>query len=340
MNKKLKTGNAVVIAILVVLVIGLIIALTITITSLAKINNANKDGDSNTNTNNGVVDDTNKDNNKLPSEESNKKDDEDKFDPYANYKDLVWDTGYLVQSDIGLEYKIYEGCFFYKDTRNGKNEGRLIDEIDGSPSLLKGATIGGAFGVYLLTSENKIYRAIDGDEIELYVDLSKYEIVDMTLVNGELYYLTKDGNLIDKNGVKYDKTSNPYANYANMVFAIDTTKEVVELDVITWDGKYKVEDGVLYFTSNSTGKTTKVEGISGKVTKIIKGMNGGGDQIAILTDKVIAYIVFEDEIETDLKKDLSKYNVIDMTYVNKNGGLYFLTKDGNLIDKNGLKYNG
>ena len=52
MNKKLKTGNAVVIAILVVLVIGLIIALTITITSLVKINNANKDGDSNINKNN------------------------------------------------------------------------------------------------------------------------------------------------------------------------------------------------------------------------------------------------------------------------------------------------
>lgn len=96
-RNKLKSGNALVIALLVALVIGLIVALTITIVTLMKINNSNSEKNPNNNINNGIIDNTGKEEGKLPEQQPSDAD-KDEVDEQVKNSFEYKLTNYIVNS--------------------------------------------------------------------------------------------------------------------------------------------------------------------------------------------------------------------------------------------------
>lgn len=237
-----------------------------------------------------------------------------KFDPYANYKDLVWNTTTKVTDVFGGVYEIKSGKLYYKN--------KVVSGISGTPLKLKTDTIGGAFGLYIVTNANKVYSVIDDSTAELYVDLSKHEIIDMTIIkenHGQEYnyFLTATGNLIDKNGVAYDKNKftdsyvfnvfckisidkNLYGYYYNGR-TYSTVQDKASGEKIVLSKIYAAQsDGLVLIVSNANklyeyiGKSNNEATYVGVVDKVYRAETNNSDVTLVIklkdgTEKVYGY---------------------------------------------------
>ena len=123
------------------------------------------------------------------------------FNPYAKYKDIVWcDTK---DEYKGMEVYIENGAVYSK---NGGEDTKIKWTTIGTPIKLHLAPPSAE--AYVLTKEGKVY-SVCYESCTQELKLDQYTIIDMAYLNNytheKFYFLTSDGELIDVNGVPYDK---------------------------------------------------------------------------------------------------------------------------------------
>lgn len=163
---------------------------------------------------------------------SNKEEEkEEKLDPTKTYENIEWGKTSVKNSD-SVSYEIQEGKIEVTVKKNSEDIA-----IVGEPIKF---TICEDI-VYVLTKDNQVYYLNDKNSIFKFADVTKYNVVDIATVenhtNESIYFLTKDGKLIDKNGVSYNKYN----------FVGDQNIELSNLDLdISFD-----KDGYVYYYNGS-----------------------------------------------------------------------------------------
>ena len=127
---------------------------------------------------------------------------QEELEPYEKYKDFKWGKDVIV-NEAGGAFKIVANQLIYLD----ESQNMEIVSMVGTPIKLldyKGT-------IYILTSEGMVYYLDEQNVKFKYADLSEYNVVDIANADNytieSIYFLTKDGKVIDKNGVDYDSYS-------------------------------------------------------------------------------------------------------------------------------------
>jgi len=171
------------------------------------------------------------------------------FDPYANYKKYTWNTSTKIDSPVGIIHEIKNGKLYCTTSYAGAKTTQVTG-MTGTPIKLKWVVIGGASAVYVLTDKGIIYLVSEEEIVEKTADLSKFNVIDMTIIDNHgqeyNYYLTVDGKLIDKNGVDYSENRFTDSYVLNITTKISIGKN---LSGFYYDGKTYSE-----IQDNTTGK--------------------------------------------------------------------------------------
>lgn len=192
------------------------------------------------------------------------------IDPYAKYPNIKW----AGKEDTVKNIKLYieNGAVYSKDTENGTTHKWTTIGTPKRIMLDPPAVV-----AVMVTEEGKVYD-ISYDSCTQVLELNKYNIVDMAYLDNytyeHFYFLTSDGNLIDRNGVPYEKYgfvgkieygkmwSMPLDKY-NYGYHWNNEKDVYE--VITNSSKSKLAFSKVYFFNDymliqtSHGKLFKYE---------------------------------------------------------------------------------
>ena len=192
------------------------------------------------------------------------------IDPYAKYTNIKW----AGKEDTVKNIKLYieNGAVYSKDTENGTTHKWTTIGTPKRIMLDPPAVV-----AVMVTEEGKVYD-ISYDSCTQVLELNKYNIVDMAYLDNytyeHFYFLTSDGNLIDRNGVPYEKYgfvgkieygkmwSMPLDKY-NYGYHWNNEKDVYE--VITNSSKSKLAFSKVYFFNEymliqtSHGKLFKYE---------------------------------------------------------------------------------
>ena len=131
---------------------------------------------------------------------SKEENDETKLTPHEKYKEAKWGKD-EIKTSTGETFKLLGDSIYYLDGKGGST----VISVTGTPIKL----INSDGVIYILTEEGNVYYLDSKNSKFKFADVSKYKVVDIAHLNNNtnetVYFLTKDGILIDKNGVSYDK---------------------------------------------------------------------------------------------------------------------------------------
>jgi len=281
--------------------------------------------------------DTNKDNEENNEQEDDKQDEnegkeDEGFDPYSNYKNIVWatskDDGFYIKND-----KVY---YLRLD---GKEE---VWNLPGIPVKVLSDEKGNGLQVNVITKEGKVYGLLSMNDYEQI--LPKEKVIDMTLIDNytfeRYYYLTADGKLIDENGVSYNKYSfvaqysmgKPYGgisidkngygyhyNYDKKTYEViisKTNSATLSMSKIYTTDLY----GTIIVTSYNKlfkydGKSNKATQITGDVSSVKKIVDGDNTDLLITfkdgTTKVFDNIIDAYDVKNKKYIDLKSITTFD-----------------------------
>ncbi len=267
-------------------------------------------------------------NDKLIEKKKQEKVEEEKLDPYANYKDYKWGST-IFKADSSSKEKI--------EIKNNKvyltfsNKTVQVKNISGTPKKVTGTVAGGIMYYYILTQqgkETKIYRVEWSDTTataELLKELSKYNIVDFTSGNGKgvvyrtIYYLTSEGKMIDRNGHTFEELNK------NFVSSFGTLGFSLYIDDKGYVYYSKKDDANYKVLTDTKGNKVKAKEMYGQDSST------GYTAIIITEDNQIIYV-------DDLYKVSQEKGIIKSinTYSQEYEGTMIITMSDN---KNIIKYN-
>lgn len=259
-------------------------------------------------------------NDKLIEKKEQEKVEEEKLDPYANYKDYKWGTT-----------KVGDKNDFYAEIKNNEvyvtysNKTTQVKNISGTPKKIVQIVYGGMLRFCVLTQEGKIYTIDDWETTaNLLVNLSKYNVIDMTAGGGKgvvyrsMYYLTSDGKLIDQNGDTFEALNK------NFVTSYGRPSHNVYID-----NKLNV-----YYSKKGDANYITVKDTSGnkvKAKELYIQDTADGETIIIITkDSQIIYV----SNEGNITQEKGKFKSIN-TYSQEYEGVMLITMSNN---KNIIKY--
>ncbi len=264
-------------------------------------------------------------NDKLIEKKQQENKEENKIDPYANYKDYEWGST-IFKADSSSKEKI--------EIKNNKvyltfsNKTVQVKNISGTPKKVIGTVNGGIMYYYILTQEGKIYTVEWSDmtaTADLLKDMNKYNVVDLTVGNGRgyvyrnIYYLTLDGKLIDVNGDTFEELNK------NFVASFGSPSHVVYID----------NKAHVYYSKKGDANYTTIKDTNGNKVKAkelyMQGTNDGKIIIIITKDSQIIYVNNDGKIT----QEKGKYKSIN-TYSQEYEGIMLITMSNN---NNIIKYN-
>ena len=244
---------------------------------------------------------------------------ENKFDPYANYKGYKWASTTIKLKSGNGSVKIKEDKNVYVTYINKENK---ITGISGTPIKVI-SRVGGTECIYILTDECKLYSCEAWDtEATLVGDLAKYNIIDIVesdvggVVKRNIYYLTADGKLIDSNGDTFEEINKNFVYRFGNKFL----------------GVYIDEDNYIYYSKKDDANYAVVKDTAGKKVKA-KQLYMQYDSIIIIltTDNQLIYV--DENYKTSQEK--GKIKSIN-TYAEEYDAIMIAEMDTN---KNIIKYN-
>ena len=184
------------------------------------------------------------------------------IDPYARYSDLKWlgKDGDNFLEDQYAKSKIYvENGSLYIEKDGAKNK---VSTITGNVKYFMYFGVQAVTELYVLTDDNTLW--VNDDLQKLYEDnyrelKLKDTVVDITRgalglrqVQDPPYFLLKNGELINKNGVSYDELEGDFIN----------TIQYIECKI------YVSEDRTLSYYDDNSKKYVKIKDNSGNLVKM------------------------------------------------------------------------
>jgi len=259
-------------------------------------------------------------NDKLIEKKKQEKVEEEKLDPYANYKDYEWG-----KTKIGDKAGAYIEIKSNKVYVTYSNKTSQVKNVSGTPIKTVSIIGGGIPFFYILTEEGKVYNLEEWDtEATLVANLSKYDVIDMTVGGGKgvvyraIYYLTSDGRLIDENGDTFEALNK------NFVTSFGRPSHKVYID-----NKFNV-----YYSKKGDANYITVKDTSGNKVKAkelyIQDTVDGETIIIITKDSQIIYV----SNDGNITQEKGKFKSIN-TYSQEYEGVMLITMSDN---KNIIKY--